>query len=322
MQDLTIDLAGQVFTQSEIAMWDECSYKWYLKYYQLLNLKGELAWPLVIGTVWHKAIESLYRSKGKDVHVEPVNLEIPDEVIRTQEIEREIEQWQEKLEAMLQAYAEFYQDDFKVFKILDHEKTLSVSLEVDGVPITIAGKRDQKGYYGNKRIGIRDFKTTGQIMPSMTDGWNFKFQFMLYLWLDWKCSSLKERAEQFFVDVVRKPLLRQGKGEHIVTFAARIKQDMLAKPSEYFYRQQLDLTAKGVQEFEDKILMPKLKRIAILQIANETGNYDLNQVLIQNKNTEACIQYGKQCSYYGICYHGETSQYTKRKTKHEELENE
>lgn len=312
MDKLRIDLSNQIYTQSEISLLDLCPFKWYLKYQQKLELIGAINWNFLVGTVWHKAMESLYQSKGKDLMVCNIANEIPEDVIINQEVEKEIEYWQNVLEATLQGYATFYRDDFKRFKVIDYEKAMEVTLEIDGLLITIAGKRDMKVKYGDN-IATIDHKTSSQISPSLTEGWAYKFQFMLYLWLDWQLSLEDKRTNKFLVNVVKKTQLRWGKGEHINTFAARVKAAILGEPTAYFYRQELDLTAKGIMTFEKTLLIPKLKRFAILQKQPE-----LQEAFI-TKNTDACNYMFQQCEFFQLCYHGEEKQYKTREIKHVEL---
>lgn len=311
-----LSLDGQVFTQSEIYMWDECPQKWFNRYQERLNLVGAINWAQLVGTVWHDCMENLYRSKGKDTKVIQIS-KMPEfeDVVMTSDIQLEQEYWQGIIEATLLAYVEFYKDDFKVFRILDLERTLEVEIEVEGMNIKIAGKRDMKGYFAKKKIGCCDHKTAGQISKSLTEGWEYNFQFMLYLWLDWKCSEPKERSEEFFINAVKKTALRRKDGEGIVTFFSRVRSDIIKLPEKYFYRQHLDLTEKGLQEFEVKLLYPKLRRIAILQ-----QHPEFMDVLALSRNTGACNNFGGQCEYFAKCYRGESKQYRIREIKHTELE--
>lgn len=312
---MQINVNGQVFTQSEITLWDECPYKWYLRYQQRLDALHHISWALVVGSEWHECMEALYREKGKNANDISCNVakHLHKSVVITTEIEKEIQYWNEVLEATVQAYAKFYVDDFKVFVPTDFEKTLQVDVEIEGVNFSLAGKRDMKGKFRGKGVGIWDHKTFGQISKSLTEGWGFKFQFMFYLWLDYKCDP-KNRATEFLVNGVKKTALRWKEGENIITFAARVHQDIMTRPETYFYRQSLDLTAEGIKAFEEKILMPKLKRIAMLQNHPESA-----EVIALSKNTEACNHWGGQCEYFANCYFGETKQYKIRTIKHTEL---
>lgn len=312
-KEIIIDLSGQVFTQSEITLWDACPFKWYQRYYLQKSKKGELQWPLIVGTIWHMAMETFYRAKS--VICPSVSEHIPEDVVVSSEIQLEIQYWQQVLEATLQAYAIFFKDDFKQFKIIDLEKTLECEIEIDGVTFKLAGKIDMKGTRGKTDMIIFDHKTVSQISNSITEGWGYKFQFMFYLWLDWRVNGAG--VNKFMVNAVRKTQLRQGKGEHIHTFAARVKTDILKRPADYFYRQDLDLTAEGILSFEKAILMPKLRRIAMLQ--NNRLDTSVLEVLALNKNTDQCNMYGAQCEFFDLCYHGENGKYKKRAVKHEEL---
>ena len=303
------NLTAQPFSQSEIVMWDECPTKWYNKYVLLLEKVGEYQLSLLIGTAWHTMIENWYRSKGKAL--EAPELEYPEDVIITQEMEKEQEMWHEILEAMIQAYAYHFEKDLTLFKPDTFEETATVTIEIDKVEIQLTGKIDMTGKFRNK-IAQWDHKTTSQLTPQIVDAWEYKFQFMFYAWLK-KQAGLK--VEEFIVNAVRKPQLRQNKGEHIHTFAGRVKHAMLAEPDKYFYRQHLPTTDFAFQNFEESVLMPKLQRIASLQ-----KNPKLASFIALNRNTEACNHFGQVCPFYDKCFHGETKQYRTREIKHVELE--
>lgn len=302
------DLIAQPFSQSEIVTWDECPTKWYNRYYLMLEKVGEWDMPLLIGTAWHQMMEKYYRSKGKDNSCP--EFEIPEDVIRTAEIDRELEMWHEILEAMIQAYDYHFSLDFKNFKPLTFEEVVEVEVSVDDVPIKLTGMIDMDGLY-NKKAGSWDHKTTSQLSPSIVDAWEYKFQFFFYAWLK---SRAGLKREEFILNATRKPALRQNKGEHIHAFAGRVKSAMMAEPDKYFYRQHLPLNEFAYQNFEESVLMPKLKRIASLQKQPK-----LVPVLALNRNTEACNHFGKVCPYYDKCFRGETTQYRTREIKHVEL---
>ena len=304
------NLTAQPFSQSEIVMWDQCPTKWYNRYYLQLEKVGDYNLFNVIGTAWHTMMEIWYQSKGKALSAP--ELIFPEDTIFTQEDERANEMWHEILEAMIQAYDYHFKADLKLFKMDTLEEVVTVEVEIDGVKMQLTGKVDMTGKFRNK-IAQWDHKTTSQLSPQMCDAWEYKFQFMFYAWLKKQAMGLK--VEEFIVNVVRKPQLRWKKDEHLHAFAGRVKHAMLSEPNEYFYRQHLELNDFAYQNFEESVLMPKLKRIASLQ-----KNPKLEPILALNRNTEACNHFGQVCPFYDKCFHGETSSYKTREVKHVELE--
>lgn len=305
------------WTQSELSTLDQCGYKWYLQYNQRLYLPGGYSFALMFGTAWHSAMEQMYRTKFKRWSV-PV-LAFPEDATPKQEEEAELEYWQTVLEAMLTGYTTHYQDDAKFFDLSEGkvEYVADVDIVFDNQKIRLKGKLDMMGIYQLK-VFMMDHKTTSLLNATVLRGWDFKFQFMFYVWLAYKLKLIKN-LRRFFVNAVKKPQIRQKQAESLDQFSNRLIADMRERPETYFFRQQLIMSANSIEHFEKTVLEPKLIKIALLQ--NPSTPLQTKQMIAFNRNTDACHSWGRTCQFFNICEHGlknEIENFKQRETKHQE----
>jgi hypothetical protein len=299
-------------TQSEMMTWDECPEKWYLGYNHMLTLKGAWARYFVYGDAFHSCMDRFYRDGDESVP----DLEPPPGAILTGEDEFWFELWSKILKVQMQRYFTYYQDDRKAWKIFLNETIVTV--EWEGVKWT--GKLDLGIEYNNVAT-LADHKSAGRFDMATLNGWDFRFQFMFYLWLMEKHTGRK--IPQFMVNGLKKPELRIGKGESMQTFVNRIEQHMIQEPEKYFKRVPLLRVQGSMEHFEQRVLRPKLNKIRLL--TEPTTPAIVLESLARNQNTGNCVKYGSTCQFMRICQHGfkrEGFQYTRREHKHEELEAE
>lgn len=296
------------FTQSEIGTWDDCAEKWYLGYNHRLERKGGFEWHFVYGDAVHEALAHFYRTGEMQV----ASLQFPEGVILTSKQEYERDMWQAILEVQLERYAIHYADDLEVFSPWAVEEL--IEFEFEGV--LLRGKIDL-GYDldGLETDILSDHKTYGL---DDYEGWNFRFQFMFYIWLVQK--ALKRKIKKFVVNGIRKPQLRQGKNESLASFAVRIKQAHIQEPLKYFTRHNLPMIKNSMEHFEERVLRPKLERIKALTQGKTPAI--IIESLVRNQNTHTCVRYGQTCEFLPICKHGYQRDghfYTQRQDKHVEL---
>jgi len=296
------------FTQSEICTWDDCAEKWYLGYNHNLEIKGGFEWHFVYGDAVHETLENFYKFGTEEVAA----LQFPEGTLLTSAQEYERDMWQGILEVQMERYFHRYQDDLEVFSPWVVEK--EVEVEFEGVKLR--GKIDL-GYDvdGGETNILSDHKTYG---VEDYEGWNFRFQFMFYIWLAQKAFNRKVR--KFIVNGIKKPQLRQGKKESLPTFVTRIRQAHIQEPEKYFVRHTLPTIKQSMEHFEERVLRPKLERIKLL---TQEGTSDIViESLVRNQNTNNCVKYGRACEFLPICKHGYKSPsqfYTQRPNKHREL---
>lgn len=301
------------FTQSEITTWDDCAEKWYLGYNHMLQKKGEFSWHFVYGDAFHRSLEAWYASGGVP---SVASLQFPLGVILSNEQEAEAKLKQKILDVQMERYFSYYRDDLTLQEIWLNEQIITV--EFEGVKLT--GKLD-RGFTFQGIDVLVDHKSAGRFDPASLNGWHFRFQFMFYLWLA-RMAFPKRILNRFQVNMLKKPALRQGVKESIETFVARVRQDMIQRPEEYFKRVELSTIKGSMEHFEERVLKPKIQRIKMLTQCSDPA---IIEVLVRNQNTSNCVKYGSTCQFLPICQNSwklEGFQYQQRETKHEELEAE
>ncbi len=301
-------------TQSELSMKDECSLKWNFRYNNRLNKADYFDWNLFVGASWHEFQQIWRESKGVcDVTklIIPANVNF-NRAIRNSEFEEELEYWTYVLPAYQEAYALLYKEEAKHEWLLV-EKELTAEWE----GFKVRGKID---LMSESPRFIRDFKTTSSAWLTSPDGWHFKLQFMLYCWLVWKSyPEWAAKPFQFQLDMMQKPGLKQTKAD--ATLAGHIRRvvaDVKARAADFYLkRTPHQIFPENIKRFEETVLTPKLRALALVQ-----DNPEETLPLITNPNTNACNAYGKRCEFYDICDKGwdyGKHFFLQRDQKHEEL---
>lgn len=311
---LAPDTLSQGFTQSEITTLDNCGEKWYLDYNLRLKPRNHLSWPLTYGSWIHSALEEWYATKGKswDLKIDHAPL-----FKLTQAQQAEWEYYEKLAHVQMEVYTSYYKGDFEMFEVYDQEWVERV-VEYEFEGILLKGLVDVT--LVSKKLGkliMVDHKTTSRIDRNTLEGWDFRFQFMFYVWLIRKAfPDLK--LTRIMPNAIRKPRLKQTQKETLDGLMNRIRLDMLNRPEEYFYREILPMRKDALKRFEQEILRPKLQRLQILK----NGPKEAQIAIARNKNTDNCLRYGAPCPYFSICKQGEMNKllYETRNQKHEELE--
>ena len=308
--------AEEGFTQSEITTRDNCAQKWYWTYVELLQKMGSFSWALVYGSALHATLEQMYTTKGERWSPEEVKIPAGVELTLAQQALQEY--YNELVKIQTARYAAFWKDEFAMLQVVAVEEVIDITF----CGIRFKGMIDLIAKTPDGRIWIFDHKTCSRLDAQTQMGWDFRFQFMFYMWLvskkypDWKLAG-------FTVNAIKKPALRQGKTESTATFLSRIEMDMIAEPEKYFYRENMPLTKESMEHFEKMILEPKLKILQLL--TDEESPAIIKEVLAHNPNTDACMHYGSPCTFLPLCRRGwelEGFQYEKKETKHTELADE
>lgn len=304
------------FSQSESQMLDNCAEKWYLYYNERLSRRNQFSWALLYGTWMHSFIEEFNSTRGKRWTAEAP---MPRNIILTHEQNAQYEFWSKLLEIQASIYASRYKQDATFYEPVSDGVEKQADIMFDGV--RLRGKLDLFAYVPkHKGYFMVDNKTTSRLDKTTLMGWDFRFQFMFYCWLAWKCWP-KFPIKGFYTNAIRKPQLKQGVNETTPAFLQRIRSDMLVRDEFYFYREPLLLVDNALQHFEDNILHPKILRFKA--IMNPDVPIELKIPLMRNKNTDHCTAYSRACQYLPICQHSlevEKHQFYRRENKHEELD--
>lgn len=306
------------FTQSEITLYDRCAYKWNLRYNNGIYSPGKFEVYNLFGHGFHRFCADFYRGVQE---IDTPVIEIPEDIAITTQIEDERDYWQAILEAACQAYLHYYKSDHKFYEVQDGdciERHTEYTIKLRGHKIRLRGVIDMIALH-ERKPAISDHKALSMINSATVHGWDFKFQFMFYIWLARK--ALDYKAVRFIANGFQKPTLRLKKDENHEQFVHRVAQTVLTEPSRFFYRETMHLEKGSLEHFEQTVLMPKLHRIARMMDSNLDA--DLTEILFHDKNTETCHAYNKTCEYLGICKYGidnELPNYAVHEHKHQEIE--
>lgn len=299
------------FTQSEFSDMG-CMQRWNYRYNQLLQKPGVVKFPFIVGTGFHSSMEQFYATSGDRYDVATLQFD-PGDIPSVADIAT-LDYWNHVLPVMVQAYAIYYKADSIKWKIHAFEREIDITYR----GIRCRGKIDLTINNGDGNW-IVDHKTTSQLSKNIVAGWDFRFQFMFYIWLLSKVEP-ENKLKGYYVNAVKKPELRVKKLESIQEFAQRVREDMIIEPDKYFYREPFIITKGMLQHFEDSVVNPKIN---ILQFVIDNPDNPLARSLIENKNTDECQKWGGQpCEFIELCQHGQKMRflYREKEQKHLELE--
>lgn len=313
------DTVEEGYTQTELGILDECGFKWHLMYNWRLS-GSDPQWYYAVGAAWHQIMENLYRSGGETFR--PYRVILESYVDTTPEVQALQEQWEKILEVYAEEYVGYFghKGEFASLQVDGIEQIQDLTIEWKGQKIRLKGMVDLKGRRYSKRQ-ITDHKTFRTMNDALTQGWQFRFQFMFYRWLNRELTGEKERVD-FVVNGMRKPSIKVKKSESLPGYLQRLRGEIRTKPTDYFFRETLMLNEGRMKRFEEEVLAPKLNKIALIQ---QPPSNDVLSALVLNKNTEACINKitGVYCPFFQICEKGTNpDRFTRREHKHPELAGE
>lgn len=313
-------------TQSEMTTMDNCGQLWFWRYGMLLRKKGGFSWALAFGSAVHTAWEEMYSTKGKRWSVPDLRLFLPKGISLSIDQQKQLEYWQGVAQIQAECYHHYYRDDFDVFEVEQSEIIVDIIFRWMGVDIRLKGMIDLKfAMLQSEGMWMMDHKTTSRLDLKTVQGWDFRFQFMFYLWLMTKHEEQQGTGQKFrgyYINALKKPTITVRKNDTLDMFFERLRNEMLMEPEKYYYREKLLLSKQSLEHFEQHVLGPKLHRIALL--TNDDVPDSIKSSIVNNMNTDHCQRYGV-CEFLPLCAHGwdlEGFQYDKRGTKHEELESE
>lgn len=314
-------------TQSEMTTMDNCGMLWFWKYALLLKKKGGFSWALAFGSAMHQCWEEMYATGGKRWSVPQVRAFLPKGVSLSLDQQKQEEYWQGVLQIQAECYAHRYRDEFELIRTEKVEMIVDLVHEFEGQKIRLKGMVDlQFCNVANDGLWIMDHKTSGRLDLKTVQGWDFRFQFMFYLWLATKQMEQEGQSRRFQgyeINALKKPTIKVRVNDTLPQFFERLRNEMLMEPEKYYYRERLLLNKQALDHFEKHVLEPKLHRIMLLTNPEVSDSIKLS--IVNNMNTDYCQRYGGPCEFLPLCAHGfelEGFQYEQRAIKHEELEGE
>jgi hypothetical protein len=291
-----------------------CFQRWNRRYNQLLVKPGVQPIYFIVGSGFHDAMEQFYKTKGERVKV--ATLQYSEWDIPTLKDLELLKYWNLVLPAMVEAYMIYYKADPIKWTIQHLEREIDVQYR----GFRLRGKVDLTAYKTPNQSWIWDHKTAGRFSIGQVAGYDFRFQFMFYLWL----MSIAEpnfKLKGYIANAVKKPELRVKKTETIEGFADRVKQDMIEEPDKYFYRSEYPITKDAIEHFQTEVVDPKIDK---LDFIIKNPGHPLAMALMKEKNTDECQKFTGVCPYVDICRHGDKMKhlYIPKQAKHEELNEE
>lgn len=120
------------------------------------------------------------------------------------------------------------------------------------------------------------------------------------------------RPASVVLNVIRKPQIRQKKGESAGQFEVRLREDVKTRPDWYFLRMEMKVQPGDMERSEKEL--NDLVSDFLMWWAGESGHY---------KNDAACVQpgYGR-CEYLKVCAFNDYAELEKRPAVFRELEDE
>lgn len=245
-------------TQGLLGMWLECRQK--AKYFlQGYSSKGT---PLALthGTIGHGVLQNVYEgyrtgkiksiptSKEVKAHTAAVEkLWLKENPRATKGMIEDLEMSLMFAETLMPIYFQHWKEDFKKYQWLKVESAFKIPYTTaDGRKTFVRGKMD--GAFKNNGNWLFESKFKSMINErDLIDTLGFDTQCMLYLWA--LMFGYRIEPQGVLYNVVRRPGLQIKKGEALVQFANRIKEDIEGRPEWYFYRFEIAIGKEDIKRW-------------------------------------------------------------------------
>lgn len=326
---------NNALTQTEMMTRASCPRKWYYRYVLRLDRIKGINYHFVYGELMHLALAKLYNSGHygstyKEHFIAVPKIEVPDTTILSPDDLDELGLIHNKVQIAFNSYRmHYYRTDvnMRVRKVENVFETTYRGFRLQGKIDMVAHPSSRDGVF------IWDWKTSGRFDPMMLDAWTFRFQFLFYCWLYWRCTG--ERPSGTMVNGLAKSMLRPKLTNRKLKlketpeeFIKRVREDMIANREKYFYRQRMPLTTNQLERFQKEMLDPHIDSFGLLA----TNAIDQREDLVYSKlkalagamNTGQCHMYGSFCEYLALCKDGHImlGEYERRVSKHTEMKEE
>lgn len=265
---------------------------------------------LFFGSLFHKLLEEHYTLESE--YIVDLGDFLKTENKLYSSITSEIK---EKSFAMAEALYEPYTD---FWGMKDGQKDWIELEPVFEVLATIPRFSDRKKIPLRGRIdGVFRLKGKLWLLETKTKSQIDEYGLQTQLALDFQNLFYIMVAEELFgegiagvlYNVIRKPQLRQKKGEPLEKFAQRMKDDVESRPEHYFKRYEVKYTLRNIKEFRQE-LQPLLTDYCF---------WVENGFIPTQKNRTACV--GRwNCEFLSACAQGSMAGYIQNRKLFTELE--
>ena len=292
----------ELITQSELTTFSRCEHRHDLRYNKRLTPFEEHP-ALSMGSAFHAGIESGSVDAALEVlrGGEPVWDRFEEDAGRVREATVTA-----MVEGALAHWTDWPKEQEVQFEVaLRHPDTGNASKRhrlsgvFDGV-----WDGDHPEHPGEVVLG--EWKTASMVNRDYMERLEIDFQVSTYNW----AGSIKYSAPIRKTDyrIVKKPTIRQRKGETVEEFAERVRADYIDRPEHYFFQTIVRRTDEQLERWQRQAWAIHSR---MLQIKNEQ--------LPAIQNTNSCLGRGR-CPYFDLCVGavGEDA-FRKLDTKHREL---
>lgn len=270
----------------------------------------------VFGEAAHKFLEIYYSSRGDEERAKIEAIKIFDAVDRgplTADDIHKLEIEQAKLEGICEAYPKFYTQDFDEFP------TMLVELdypETNG--FFLASTRDYDLYYEGKIDGLfqdaagdwwiveHKFLAPQSVTQGLIDKIHIDNQILGYMWLA-KEKAIGKWPKGVLYNIIKKPAIRQKKGETLRAFATRVKNEYLVhgQQKNYFMRFDPMISLQHLEEW--KAERAHVAGMMYTKIGIKSK--------VWSKNTGTCNNLYGNCPYLSACVTGKYNRLMYEKSK-------
>jgi len=319
--------AGLVMTNSMRRQFTGCRRRCYWQYVQRLTPRAVFV-PYLTGGLFHAELGAAYLGTSGmcDPDVDKpkpftfdaqlaaarvtavVEAALKDSVGLTPEDVDKVWMQQAVVCGMVAGHAKRYlKQDRAAWKVLGVEVKDTV-LPIRGTGWSLAGALDLLVEEKGKPL-IVEHKTTADISASYVARIPLDWQILGYAWL--AAAKLGRPVNWVVYNMVKKPTIRQRKGETMEGFLERLEDVYATEPHKYFHRERVKVTAPMVKAF-------------LAELAQFVGEFDrCLETGFWYQNAYACDLRGA-CPYMRLCLEGPNKanllHYTRRAAKHAELE--
>ena len=181
---------------------------------------------------------------------------------------------------MAQAYARHWGSPSKEYEVIGVEQYFT-SGQGHGYFDGLA--RDRGGH-----LFVVEHKTTSEKIDPASSYWTkLEVDPQVSLYYDAAAELLNEPVRGVLYDVVRKPTIRQKKGESNEAFANRCAAWCIGPDAP-----QRQIIVRTAQQLE-------VARGEVAIVTNQIEN--VSRVIPEPRNTTACMRYGRTCGYFAVC---------------------
>lgn len=318
------------WTASSLKLFRKCKRKFFWKYILRLRHRSRSS-SLVIGHSFHSALARWYRSRraamsaiSQDIKGSLIKEVMDNGAYYDQDDLDKLSKGAETFVGMTTAYADLYESDRTdwVVKPEGIEMQFKVGcgdFDYTGQIDLLAARREKN----TKRLinFISEHKTCSKIAlnESYIDRLVLDTQNRGYVFGATHDPKIAVKIDEVLYDVTRKSLLRKKSGESIDQLNERIKGDYLARPSNYFYREQLRFDNTAINQFEYELHQTHKEFKAIID--GEFGDPKNPRSWLPNDTI--CSEYFKTCEYFDLCVNGldqgKATRYVQGDSMHQEL---